>query len=196
MWKEDWNNKKDEGYKEITPIEDIIRYLAPKEDKLILKEEDYIQEVIQNSFITKKNISKEEKKDFKEKSKENFIFEESQGPLKIKPIRNDQYQKKIINSVNYNTFVKDYFEDLLKSRQDFTRNIPNKKLIVEPKSILGGVLGWTILGWDTMGKRSDMNYSHMNRYVEVHEGIHTDDEYETRVLSDWMLSYDPHWKSY
>lgn len=170
-------------------IEEIIKYLAPEKEKIILKEEDFIEEFIKDKFI-KKEISKEEGQEFK-KRKNEVIFEENQGPIK-----NNQYVKKILNSVNYSTFIQSYFEDLLRQRQDFTNNIPNKKLIVEPKSILGGVLGWTILGWDTMGKRSDMIYSHMNRYVEVHEGIHTDDEYETRVISDWMLSYDPDWKKY
>ena len=176
-------------------IEDIIKYLAPEKEKNFVKEDEFIELFIKDKFIDNKKINNEEKQEFK-KMKNEVIFEQNSiSKNSIKKIKN--YQKKIKNSINYMTFVKDYFKDFLRKRQDFTDNIPNKKLIVEPKSILGGVLGWTILGWDTMGKRSDLIYSPgMNRYVEVHEGIHTDDEYETRVISDWMLGYDPDWKKY
>lgn len=178
-------------------IEDIIKYLAPEKEPIVVKEDEFIEMFIKDKFIDNKKIIEEEKEEFK-KAKDEVIFEEEKAITK-KAIKNksiNAYKKKIINSVNYMSFVKNYFEDLLRQRQDFTNNIPNKKLIIEPKSILGGILGWTILGWDVMGKRDDMAYSHMNKYVEVHEGIHTDDEYETRVISDWMLSYDGDWKKY
>ncbi len=184
-------------------IEDIIRYLAPIKEELIVREDEFIELFIKDNFIDNKKFTEEKKNGFKEAKKE-VIFEQNsinknsieKNQLKNNPIEKNNYQKKIINSVNYISFVKNYFEDILRSKQDFTNNIPNKKLIIEPKSILGGILGWTILGWDTMGKRSDMFYSHMNNYVEVHEGIHTDDEYETRVISDWMLGYDPNYGKY
>lgn len=177
-------------------IEDIIKYLAPEKEKVIVKEDEFIELFIKDKFIDNRKITEEEKRKFKEAKKEVLFEQTSIKKNQLKKINNNQYLKKIKNSINYFSFVKDYFQDLLRSKQDFTNNIPNKKLIIEPKSILGGVLGWTILGWDTMGKRDDMNYSHMNRYVEVHEGIHTDDEYETRVISDWMLSYDPDYGKY
>lgn len=176
-------------------IEDIIKYLAPEKEPIIIKEGEFIELFIKDNFINNKKIIEEKKEEFKEAKKE-VIFEEQNKPIRKKPIKTDQYLKKIKNSTNYFSFVKDYFKDFLRKKQDFTNNIPNKKLVIEPKSILGGILGWTILGWDVMGKRSDMNFSYMNTYVEVHEGIHTDDEYETRVISDWMLSYDSNYGKY
>ena len=82
-------------------------------------------------------------------------------------------------------------EDYLKQRQltlqDFTRLAPNKRLEKHPVAFTGeGVLGYTILGWDWMVVRDDL-YGDKLFEVELHESIHTPDEYETRLITSWML---------
>jgi len=59
-------------------------------------------------------------------------------------------------------------------------------LDILPKSIMGGVLGFTYLESGKMTRRDDL-FGDMAMLVDVHEAIHTPDEYETRVLTDWML---------
>ena len=51
---------------------------------------------------------------------------------------------------------------------------------------MGGVLGFTYLSSGKMARRDDL-FGDMAKMVDVHEAIHTPDEYETRVLTDWML---------
>ena len=69
--------------------------------------------------------------------------------------------------------------------QDFT-NAVDKSLTLLPKSIMGGVLGFTYLGENFMARRDDLTGAKA-LMVDVHEAIHTPDEYETRVLTAWML---------
>ena len=71
------------------------------------------------------------------------------------------------------------------SMQDFSDRVPGKFVHVFPESLLGGILGFTYLGENFMGKREDMIGNEM---VDVHESIHTDNEYETRLLTSWILS--------
>ena len=52
---------------------------------------------------------------------------------------------------------------------------------------MGGILGFTYLGENFMARRDDL-VGDMAKMVDVHEAIHTPDEYETRVLTSWMLS--------
>ncbi len=55
-----------------------------------------------------------------------------------------------------------------------------------PVNMMGGILGFTYLGENFMGIRDDL-YGPELHEVELHEAIHTSDEYETRVLTKWML---------
>ena len=57
--------------------------------------------------------------------------------------------------------------------QDFSDRVPGKFVNVFPESLLGGILGFTYLGENFMGKREDMVG---NQMVDVHESIHTDNE--------------------
>ena len=50
-----------------------------------------------------------------------------------------------------------------------------------------GLLGYTILGWGYQVVRDDL-VGAKKEMVDLHEAIHTPDEYETRVITDWMLS--------
>jgi hypothetical protein len=88
-------------------------------------------------------------------------------------------------SINYKEGIQRYRKRREESLQDFSDRVPGKFVHVFPESIMGGVLGFTYLGENFMGKREDMIG---NRMVDVHESIHTDDEYETRLLTSWILS--------
>ena len=102
--------------------------------------------------------------------------------VKIKYEDNYEQERLLIN----------YKEDSLRykkrrenSLQDFSDRVPGKFVNVFPESMLGGILGFTYLGENFMGKREDMVG---NQMVDVHESIHTNNEYETRLLTSWILS--------
>ncbi|RMF06335.1 hypothetical protein D6764_02445 [Candidatus Woesearchaeota archaeon] len=80
-----------------------------------------------------------------------------------------------------------YLEQWESERNDFTRRVPFKIVRKQPKNIMGGVLGYTILneGWIVLRDDLEGDLKHL---VDVHESIHTPDEYETRVITSWMLS--------
>lgn len=82
----------------------------------------------------------------------------------------------------------DYVGRLEEARQDFTKRI-DKALDLLPKSLMGGILGFTYLGSGKMTRRDDL-FGERALMVDVHESIHTPDEYETRVLTDWILTRD------
>ncbi|MFH1591666.1 MAG: hypothetical protein ABIC95_07120 [archaeon] len=71
---------------------------------------------------------------------------------------------------------------------DTTKFAEAKVLHKEPVSVMGhGLLGYTFLGDSTMWVRDDLIGDQLHE-VELHEAIHTPDEYETRRLTEWMLS--------
>ena len=53
--------------------------------------------------------------------------------------------------------------------------------------MMGSVLGFTYLGQGYMALRDDLA-GKTKRMVDIHESIHTPDEYETRILTDWIMS--------
>ncbi|MBU0614517.1 MAG: hypothetical protein KJ601_00325 [Nanoarchaeota archaeon] len=90
-------------------------------------------------------------------------------------------------SINYK--LRDYPSERDESLQDFTGKA-DKTLHIIPKNLMGGVLGFTYLGENFMARRDDL-FGDKALMVDVHEAIHTPDEYETRVLTDWMLAKQP-----
>lgn len=87
-------------------------------------------------------------------------------------------------SLNYQ--LRDYTTQREEAFQDFTNRV-DKILNLLPKSIMGGVLGYTYLASNFMARREDL-IGDTAKMFDVHEAIHTHDEYETRILTDWMLS--------
>lgn len=86
----------------------------------------------------------------------------------------------------------DYVKQLERRKKDFTNLVPHKTVSKAPKSIMGGILGYTYLGENFMVIRDDLNGYEANE-VEIHEAIHTPDEYETRILTKWMLDDETHY---
>ena len=96
----------------------------------------------------------------------------------------DNYEQERL-LINYKEDSLRYKKKRENSLQDFSERVPGKFVNVFPESMLGGILGFTYLGENFMGKREDMV---SNQMVDVHESIHTDNEYETRLLTSWILS--------
>jgi hypothetical protein len=72
---------------------------------------------------------------------------------------------------------------------DFTK-FADKTLHIMPAGYMGGVLGFTYLGENFMARQEGLR-DDLAREVDVHEAVHTPDEYETRVIVDWILSREP-----
>lgn len=83
--------------------------------------------------------------------------------------------------------LKDYLQKHVQDKEDMTNRVPLKWLNILPESMMGGVLGFTYLGENFMGRRADLT-GKTARMVDIHESIHTPDEYETRRLTDWIMS--------
>ncbi|HLC65485.1 MAG TPA: hypothetical protein VJI46_05185 [Candidatus Nanoarchaeia archaeon] len=90
-------------------------------------------------------------------------------------------------SSDYATPLTHYREWQELVKQDFTGMV-DKSISVLPKSHMGGVLGFTYLGQGIMTLREDhAGFMRLDPLTQVHEAVHTPDEYETRRISEWML---------
>ena len=95
------------------------------------------------------------------------------------------YQENRLRS-DYNRQLDIYLEQLIKSKEDMSERVPLKWVNIFPESMMGGVLGFTYVGDNSMGRRADLVGS-TARMVDIHESIHTPDEYETRVLTSLIM---------
>ena len=84
----------------------------------------------------------------------------------------------------YNSQQNKYLIDWIKSRIDFSNRIPDKFMKKEP--LPRGLYGYTWLGNNQMRINDNLSYE-QNQKTQLHECIHTNDEYETRRWTDWML---------
>jgi len=176
-------------------LEEVLSELNRKKGKDdfsidIKKEKKRVEDA--HSFVIKyQENEKEEKLTFeREEAGQKYSFE----ILKEKEvIEKEPYQLDIIYErnkteeklkVKYN--LRDYPTERERALQDFTGRV-DKTLHIFPKSVMGGVLGFTYLGENYMGRREDLSGSKA-LMVDVHEAIHTNNEYETRVLTNWILT--------
>ncbi|GEM_PF-3041715 len=81
----------------------------------------------------------------------------------------------------------DYLRKHVQSKEDMSERVPLKWLNILPETLMGGVLGFTYIGENFMGRRADLT-GKTARMVDIHESIHTPDEYETRVITSWIMS--------
>ena len=123
-----------------------------------------------------------------------------QQPSALENIIDDSNTKKSYSKLTYNYnaptqnyFGKSYKQNLIdylrkhiESKEDTTNRVPLKWLNILPETMMGGVLGFTYLGENFMGRRADLA-GNKARMVDIHESIHTPDEYETRVLTTWIM---------
>ena len=159
---------------------------------ITIKPKNYFLDEI-NQSINENSIKKGPlKNSIKDKNKEEIysisIINKKENKNKsnysIKITYEDNYQQERL-SINYKEGIGGYQKRREDGLQDFSDRVPGKFVHVFPHSVMGGVLGFTYLGENFMGKREDMIG---NKMVDVHESIHTDNEYETRLLTSWILS--------
>ena len=94
-------------------------------------------------------------------------------------------------SQKYDTHLKDYKEKQLEDKLDFTNLIPMKRLEFFNNSHTDyNLLGFTYLFGDYVAIADNLSEK-KKREVDIHEHIHTEDEYETRVLTWWHLDNKP-----
>ena len=72
-------------------------------------------------------------------------------------------------------------------KEDFTNLVPNKRM--EMVKLPAGFYGYTFLGQNYMAINDNLPPARSHE-TQVHEAIHTPDEYETRVLTWWKISSD------
>ena len=106
-------------------------------------------------------------------------------PYSIKISYEDGYAEERL-SITYTQQFKNYLQKHIEDKGDMTNRVPLKWLNILPESMMGGVLGFTYLGENFMGRRADLT-GKTARMVDIHESIHTPDEYETRILTSWIL---------
>ena len=88
-----------------------------------------------------------------------------------------QYKKRL-------SFAEEYEQNRKIAKIDFTKFAPNKRM--EKLPLPSGLYGFTYLGLDYMAINDNL-LPEKNYETQVHEAIHTPDEYETRILTWWML---------
>ncbi len=102
-----------------------------------------------------------------------------------------QYRNGEENAVLTYTPAKPYIQKHIETKNDHTEKVPLKPIHhMWPESIMGGILGFTYIGENFMGRRDDL-VGWWARMVDIHESIHTPDEYETRVLTDHIMDRTP-----
>ena len=76
------------------------------------------------------------------------------------------------------------------SLNDFTNRIPDKK--IEMVRLPWGFYGFTYLGQNKAWLNDLLDQvPYQKRKTDIHEVIHTDNEYETRLITEWMLEKEP-----
>ena len=81
-----------------------------------------------------------------------------------------------------------YLDRRIEAMHDFTDRVPGKQLHTFPVSGNEGLFGFTYLGGIHVWRRDDLIGTKFAEEVDVHESAHTDNEYETRRIVEWMMS--------
>lgn len=71
---------------------------------------------------------------------------------------------------------------------DFTNRIPDKRM--QKVRLPPDFYGYTFLDLDYMAINDNL-LPEQNYKTQVHEAIHTPNEYDTRRLTEWMLEEEP-----
>lgn len=166
-------------------LEELLKRLS-KKGRL---DEGEIQKVLEKTLRRNQiTLIEEEIELIKTKKTKKIILLKDAKTNKTRKIEIKNYPKKYnkqLISVDYPQ-QKRYLRELENKRKDFTNNVPAKDVHKFPVSMMGGVLGFTYLGDSFIGIRDDLN-DYESHEVEIHEAIHTPDEYETRQIVRWML---------
>lgn len=122
----------------------------------------------------------------KEKETKNEAKNKANGNYSISLVYERNYERERL-SISYKTALSNYLKKREDALQDFSDRVPGKHMHIMPENLMGNVLGFTYLGENFMARRADLT-GKMAKMVDIHESIHTPDEYETRILTDWIMS--------
>jgi len=162
------------------------------EEKLNVTVKYSIDDPLKNKSINDYSLNKKSLKNNNEKDegKKEYSFEIK----KEKENKTDNYSVSLVYennyeeerlSINYKSTIGTYLNQRQQALHDFTDRVPGKHVDILPASVMGGILGFTYLGQDRMTLRDDLIGD--KKMVDIHESIHTPDEYETRLLTDWIM---------
>ena len=140
----------------------------------------------ENEDKLKISIKKDEKEAYSSEVSNKKDVKDKVAPYSIKISYEDNYAEERL-AITYRQQLKNYMKNHIESKEDMTNMVPLKWLNIFPESMMGGVLGFTYLGENFMGRRADLT-GKTARMVDIHESIHTPDEYETRRLTEWIMS--------
>ena len=167
--------------------------LTLRRKKIHEKSNDYSISIKYEENQQEEKLSASIKKDDKELYSAEIINEKSSMALQpnffpnygIKISYEDNYAEERL-SITYKQQLRNYLRRHIESKEDMTNRVPLKWLNILPETIMGGVLGFTYLGENFMVRRADLT-GKTARMVDIHESIHTPDEYETRILTRWIM---------
>lgn len=111
--------------------------------------------------------------------------EDKVAPYKVTIAYEDNYAEERL-TISYRQQLRSYMQQHIADKEDTTNRVPLKWLNILPETMMGGVLGFTYLGENFMGRRAGLT-GKTARMVDIHESIHTPDEYETRILTGWIM---------
>ena len=144
---------------------------------IVKRQEKDEQEYQQENIKIKRKRNEEEK----ERNQDNnaIILQLSQNII---------YQNTIQNQgPNYGPLLASYLERRQEAMHDFTDRVPGKHMNTFPSAGNAGLYGFPYIGDQRVWKRDDLIGSEFAKMVDVHESIHTPDEYETRRITEWMM---------
>ena len=161
------------SYFSVRSMEDLMNMLKYSVHRIVKKEKKQEQE-------RQKDIDIKRKTDEEEKETNNVVVPQ--------PNQNIFYQSAAQNqSPNYGPVFTSYLERRQEAMHDFTDRVPGKHINTFPSAGNAGLYGFTYLGDVKVWRRDDLIGSEFAKMVDVHESIHTPDEYETRRLTEWMM---------
>jgi len=154
--------------------------------KITVEVDDYgLNKLDPINKINKNNKLNDSKKlySFSIKRKKDIVENKSYS---IKIAYEDNYEQERL-TINYKSAIRAYLDKREQALTDFSDRVPGKNVHIFSESQMPGVLGFTYLGDNYMALRADLT-GDLKKMVDIHESIHTPDEYETRVLTDWIMS--------
>jgi len=160
-------------YFSIKSMEDIMNMLKYSVHRIVKKEKKQEQE-------QQKDIDIKRKTDEEEKETKNVVIPQLGQDIFYQSAAQNQ-------SPNYGPVLASYLERRQESLHDFTDRVPGKQLHTFPSSGNAGLYGYTFLGDVNAWRRDDLIGTEFAMMVDVHECIHTPDEYETRRITEWMM---------
>jgi hypothetical protein len=150
-----------------------------------VSKEELLKTLMKYSFAIydSKTDKKTEKDGLSDIVNKNIISDSGSAPI----IYLDNYlQQRLFGP--YTSVIGAYLDKRIESLFDFTGRVPGKLLHPFPVSGNEGLFGFTYLGDIHAWRRDDLLGTNKGEETDIHECIHTPDEYETRVLTSWMMA--------